>query len=133
MKKVLLDVEMDDGTLYSIEVSNQAMVAWDFERADKKWPKQAEIPMVYATFLAWAQLVYEGRYPRFEEGGKVSTFKRFREVDCKHVSDAEEDKPEDDRSDVDPTPAATDLLTVSASPSQPASTPTASTEPPTSN
>lgn len=73
------------------------------------WPDHKSAPSLFSTYLAWATLVDLGEYPATttpEPGSKtkpLSTFQKFRDVDCLHIDDGDDDELVDD---VDPTQEA---------------------------
>lgn len=117
IKRVELAVELADGRSWDrLVINNHAMVAFDFERTDKKWPSAQDAPFLWLTFLAWQQLVDQGEYdatvtdPAVRGGRPASSFPRFRDTDCTGVDEVSKGK----REDVDPT--LTDHEPSSASP-----------------
>ena len=102
VSRLVVDVELDDGTLHEgLRIKNPALVAYDLERAAKKWPDAKEAPLLWQTFITWRQLRNDDLY-----GGD---FKAFREVDCVDVTQVEEEE-------VDPTSPATESTHSSPSP-----------------
>lgn len=97
VQRLILTVELVDGTTYpDLRICNPAMVAFDLERASKKWPDAREAPMLWRTFIAWRQLVNQGDY--------TADFKTFREADCLDIDQNDDGT---DHEEVDPTsPAA---------------------------
>lgn len=128
LKRIVLHVVMADGTEHNpLTVTNPALVAFDFERARLDWPGPADAPMLWQTFLAWAQLVAAGDYPRHVDGStKQTTFQAFRERDCLHVEQLKGHEAEN----ADPTTEA-GSDSASASPQPQASASTGSTPPTT--
>lgn len=114
-----------------LRVTNQARIAYDLQADKNNWPAAKDAQFLWVAYTVWKQLVHEGRFPEYESGGKVSTFKRFREdvlIDFEDRSDDPRKAPE-----ADPTDEARPLGGASTSPPPPASTSTASTEQPTPN
>lgn len=77
MSKLVIDVELADGTTHAdLAISNRAMVDFDFERNQMKWPDAQAAPFLWLTYLAWRQLGYDG------ELDKAVKFRTFREELC---------------------------------------------------
>lgn len=97
INRVRLHVQMKgDAEPRTITVTNPAMVRWDFDRQKFNWPKHDQAPTLYATYLAWATLVDLGEYPAETppavKGGKATpSFAQFRDEDCLHLDDADEE------------------------------------------
>ena len=82
MKKVKLDVELDDGTTHHLTIGNPTMVAWDRTRTKREWPKTSEAPSLWMTFLAWHHMTAAGLID--------CTFTDFETTRCVGVGDPED-------------------------------------------
>lgn len=58
-----LRVVMDDGGEHEVQALNIDMLAFDRERAKRKWPTAQDAPFVWLTFLAWSAMRREGVVP----------------------------------------------------------------------
>src|SRR5690349_14662754 len=97
MPKMLLDVELADGTTHEdLAITNRCLVEFDFERSKLQWPKAEDSPFLWLTFLAYRQLVHNGAV---EPSVK---FKTFREDMCVDIDRKDKDR----KPDADPTPQA---------------------------
>ncbi len=106
VSRLIVDVELDDGTVHSdLRIKNPALVAYDLERAAKKWPDAREAPLLWQTFIAWRQLKNDGLY--------AGDFRDFRDSDCVEVTQVEVEE-------VDPTKKEDDSSPSSSSPPAPA-------------
>lgn len=91
IKRIEIDVLLDDDSEHRITVSNPSLVAWDRQRAMRKWPSAAEAPQVWTTFLAWHQMKAQGLI-----SCELTEFEEARCLAAYMVSDDEADE-------VDPT------------------------------
>lgn len=96
MKKIELTVHLDDETVHDIVVVNPTLVAWDRSRVNFKWPKTADAPHLWMTFIAWHHMKAKGLI--------ACEFKEFEEVRCVGVGDTV--KAEAEADDEDPTKPA---------------------------
>jgi len=97
----LYEATLDSGETHLVDVTNQALVQWDWEANKKGWPEPTKAPMLWQTFIIWAQLHHDGRYS--------GDFKAFREGGLKYqreLSQAEREQLEAD-TPTGPTPLAT--------------------------
>lgn len=57
LRRLELEVTMEDGTVHPVIVGNPDMLRYDEERAKRGWPSTAtEAPILWQTFCAWAAL-----------------------------------------------------------------------------
>lgn len=99
MPKMLLDVELADGTTYEdLAITNRCMVEYDFERNKLQWPKAEDSPFLWLTYLAYRQLVHNGVVE------STVKFKTFREDMCVDIDRKGKDKT--DAPELDPTQQA---------------------------
>lgn len=85
MKRMEIDVELDDGTEHRLKVNNVSMVAFDRTRIKRGWPSADEAPMAWATFIAWHHMKAAGLVDC-----TLEEFENTRCVVCRVVQDAED-------------------------------------------
>jgi hypothetical protein len=104
-KRLIVDVQLADGqTFEGLIITNPAMVEWDFTAPKMGWPSHKDAPMLYTTFLVWAQLVHNGVVEKTDPANpKRTSFERFRTVDCLHIADTDDVDLVEGDADRDPT------------------------------
>lgn len=69
------DVELADGTRYTVRVINRDYVLWDKTATKHRFGSATDTPFRFSTFLAWAastrEGLYEGRFADFEDRDAV--------------------------------------------------------------
>jgi hypothetical protein len=115
-KRLIVDVQLSDGRTYDgLVITNPAMVEWDFTAPKMGWPSHKDAPMLYTTFLVWAQLVHQGELDKADKANpKRTTFEAFRTTLCQHISDSAPDVVDED-ADRDPFESAQDGAAASGS------------------
>lgn len=72
LERVKITTELADGTVHDLVIGNVSMVAFDRARAQYKWPKAGDAPVLWMTFLAWHHMKLTGllssdtKYETFE-------------------------------------------------------------------
>ena len=90
-------VVMDDGRELIVQVRNPDYIVWDRTASKHGWPKMADAPLTWLTFVAWAALRREGQI-----NGEM-TWEAFSETHAWAVSTVKADgTPTDDDDDTLP-------------------------------
>jgi hypothetical protein len=108
-----------------VRITIQSRVAYDLARDKFGWPKGEEAMFLWVAYVSWRELIKHYGFPEFEPGGKVQTFKRFREevlIDFEAIDEKKDGKGSEGDGETDPTSAAAESGPPSPSPPQPDST-----------
>lgn len=62
MQQIQIDYKLADGREGRVDVPNRSRVQWDLTASKRKWPSFADVPSMWATFLAWDALLRAGEY-----------------------------------------------------------------------
>lgn len=71
LKGQRIHVELEDGTEFTVRVTNRDYIRWDKTAPKRKWGNFRDVPFRFATFLAWSAANRDGLTPltfeQFEE------------------------------------------------------------------
>lgn len=94
-----VQVTMDDGRQWVVQVRNPDYLAWDRTAAKHRWGSMRDVPLTWLTFVAWAALRRVGHI-----NGDM-TWEAFSETHAVEVKTVKADgEPAGDEDAVDPTP-----------------------------
>lgn len=109
---LVLDVTMRDGKVHRITVENPALVNYEIQAVNERWPGPEQAPLLWQTSIAFWQMRDEGLLHDAPSVGKQ--WEQFRSKDCRKVDQVKVD------TGADPTPATDESGSVTDSPSLPA-------------
>lgn len=108
MKRMLVNYELQDGTVDQVRITNRARIAAELEGKRRGWGDPQLSNILRSTFALYEQLRLDGTY--------VGDWQSFREGGCVDFDIIEPDEATDE---LDPTTSAAAEPSASASPPQP--------------
>lgn len=120
-------VTMRDGTEHEFDVDNPALVAYEMQAANERWPGPDVAPLLWQTSVAYWQMVDDGILRSDLKANEAAKqWAQFRQSDCRRVEQVKV-------GEVDPTRPDPESGSQSPYPSVVGGPSTGSTEPPTEN
>lgn len=98
LKRIDINVELDDGTVHELHIGNPSLCAWDRTRAKRQWPSEDVAPLLWMTFIAHHHMKALGLID--------CTHEEFEQKRCVMVESAA--KATEEPADEDPTQPAAD-------------------------
>lgn len=85
-------VTMEDGTEFTVRITNRDYVAWDRTAPKKKWGKAEDVPFLAATFMAWTAARREGKTSLpFDQAGVINWTDSVADIDSRRDEEDSED------------------------------------------